>query len=158
MFIKQSVKVQHNKMQLQNKITSKKTEVMAFFEALSTTFLILIKETIRVSQTNIRIAHSSYNRTIYLYNHSSPLNFILITYIFSFMFIYYQCTEKNQSLHVSLSIPCSIHLKKNTKISSYHFSCSFTSDSLQPHGLQHVRLPCPSPTPRAYSNSCPSSQ
>ena len=29
------------------------------------------------------------------------------------------------------------------------------SDSLQPHGLQHARLPCPSPTPRAYSKSCP---
>ena len=27
--------------------------------------------------------------------------------------------------------------------------------SLRPHGLQHTRLPCPSPTPRAYSNSCP---
>ena len=31
------------------------------------------------------------------------------------------------------------------------------SSSLQPHGLQHTRLPCPSPTPRACSNSCPSS-
>ena len=30
--------------------------------------------------------------------------------------------------------------------------------TLQPHGLQHTRLPCPSPTPRAYSNSCPLSQ
>ena len=43
----------------------------------------------------------------------------------------------------------------------YHlsqFSRSFVSNSLQPHGLQHVRLPCPSTTPRAYSNSCPSSQ
>ena len=30
------------------------------------------------------------------------------------------------------------------------------SDSLSPHGLQHSRLPCPSPTPRACSNSCPS--
>ena len=29
------------------------------------------------------------------------------------------------------------------------------SNSLQPHGLQHARLPCPSPTPRACSNSCP---
>ena len=29
---------------------------------------------------------------------------------------------------------------------------------LWPHGLQHVRLPCPSPTPRAYLNSCLSSQ
>ena len=38
------------------------------------------------------------------------------------------------------------------------FSRSVLSDSLQPHGLQHNRLPCPSPTPRAYSNSCPSRQ
>ena len=30
--------------------------------------------------------------------------------------------------------------------------------TLWPHGLQHSRLPCPSPTPGAYSNSCPSSQ
>ena len=29
------------------------------------------------------------------------------------------------------------------------------SDSLQPHGLHHARLPRPSPTPRAYLNSCP---
>ena len=29
------------------------------------------------------------------------------------------------------------------------------SDSWQPHGLQHARLPCPSPTARVYSNSCP---
>ena len=32
------------------------------------------------------------------------------------------------------------------------------SDSLQPHGLQHVRPPCPSPTPGVYSNSCPLSR
>ena len=32
------------------------------------------------------------------------------------------------------------------------------SNSLWPHGLQHVRLRCPSPTPRACSNSCLSSQ
>ena len=32
------------------------------------------------------------------------------------------------------------------------------SDSLWPHELQHARLPCPSPTPRAYSNSCPLSR
>ena len=41
-------------------------------------------------------------------------------------------------------------------ISSVQFSHSVVSDSLWPHGLQHTRLPCPSPTPRAYSNSCPS--
>ena len=32
------------------------------------------------------------------------------------------------------------------------------SDSLRPLGLQHAKLPCPSPTPRACSNSCPSSR
>ena len=32
------------------------------------------------------------------------------------------------------------------------------SDSLWPHGLQHARLSCPSPTPRVYANSCPLSR
>ena len=41
---------------------------------------------------------------------------------------------------------------------SVHFSRSVVSNSLRPHGLQHARLPCPSPTPRAYSNSCPLSR
>ena len=35
------------------------------------------------------------------------------------------------------------------------FSHSVVSDSLWPHESQHARLPCPSPTPGAYSNSCP---
>ena len=43
---------------------------------------------------------------------------------------------------------------------SVQFSHSVVSDSLRPHGLQlqlqHTRLPCPSPTPGACSNSCPS--
>ena len=34
------------------------------------------------------------------------------------------------------------------------FIHSVVSNSLWPHGLQHTQLPCPSPTPRAYSNSC----
>ena len=37
-------------------------------------------------------------------------------------------------------------------------SHSVVSDSLRPHEPQHARPPCPSPTPRVYSNSCPSSQ
>ena len=40
-------------------------------------------------------------------------------------------------------------------ISSVQFSRSALSISLQPQVLQHARLPCPSPTPRACSNSCP---
>ena len=52
-------------------------------------------------------------------------------------------------------------------IAKYIFSCvlllllfshSIVSDSLRPHGLQHSRLPCPSPSPGACSNSCPLSQ
>ena len=36
----------------------------------------------------------------------------------------------------------------------FQFSCSVMSDSLRPHGLQHARLPCPSPTPRVYPKPC----
>ena len=45
----------------------------------------------------------------------------------------------------------------NLCISSDWFSHSVMSDSLWPHGLQHTRLPCPSSTLGACSNSCPSS-
>jgi len=41
---------------------------------------------------------------------------------------------------------------------SVQFNRSVVSDSLWPHGLQYTRLPCPSPTPGACSNSCPSSR
>ena len=37
---------------------------------------------------------------------------------------------------------------------SVQFSCSVVSNSLRSHGLQHARLPCPSPTPGIYWNSC----
>ena len=41
--------------------------------------------------------------------------------------------------------------------SSVQFSHSVVSDSLRPHESQHARPPCPSPTPRVHSDSCPSS-
>ena len=41
---------------------------------------------------------------------------------------------------------------------SVQFSRSVMSDSLRPHGLQHARLPSPSPAPGVYSNSCPLSR
>ena len=44
------------------------------------------------------------------------------------------------------------------QFSSVQFSHSIMSDSLRPYGLQHARLPCPSPIPVDYSNSCPSNQ
>ena len=43
-------------------------------------------------------------------------------------------------------------------ISSVQFICSVVSDFLRPHESQHARPPCPSPTPGAYSNSCPLSR
>ena len=42
--------------------------------------------------------------------------------------------------------------------SSIQLSCSVMSDSFWPHGLQHARPPCPSPTPGVYPNSCPLSR
>ena len=44
---------------------------------------------------------------------------------------------------------------KRKNFASFKFSCSVVSNSLQPHELQHVRPPCPSPTPGVHSNSCP---
>ena len=44
------------------------------------------------------------------------------------------------------------------QFSSVQFSCSVVSESLWPHGLQHNRPPCPSPTPGVCSNSVPLSR
>ena len=54
--------------------------------------------------------------------------------------------------------PSQIPKSVNAHFSSVQFSHSVMSDSLWPHGLQHARLPCPSPTPGVYSNSCPLSR
>ena len=47
---------------------------------------------------------------------------------------------------------------KEFQFSSVQFSCLVVSDSLRSHESQHARLPCPSPSPRVHSDSCPSSQ
>ena len=52
----------------------------------------------------------------------------------------------------------SLHFRLQQESSSVQFSCSVVSDSLWPHEPQHARPPCLSPTPRAYSNSCPLSR
>ena len=49
-------------------------------------------------------------------------------------------------------------LQRQWHLSSVPLTCSVVSDSSRPSGLQHIRLPCPSPIPGACSNSCPSSQ
>ena len=51
-----------------------------------------------------------------------------------------------------------LYMEFNVFNSCLLFSHSVVSDSLQPHGLQHMRPPWPSPTPRVHSNSCPLNQ
>ena len=58
----------------------------------------------------------------------------------------------------TLSSPYWVVFSPLSNITWVKFSHSIMSNSLWPHGLQHTRLPCPSPPPRAYSNSCPLSQ
>ena len=48
-----------------------------------------------------------------------------------------------------------VHSDPSSYYFTVQFSCSVMSDSLWPNGLQHARPPCPSPTPRVYSSSCP---
>ena len=55
-------------------------------------------------------------------------------------------------LHIQLFSP------RKWNANSVYFNCSVFFDSLRPCGLQHARLPCLSPTLRAWSNSCPSSR
>ena len=84
--------------------------------------------------------------------------------------IHITSSTNQHSLSLTFEINYKLHyfqnIFSNTKhpshiiflFSSAQFSCLDMSDSLQPHGLQYTRLPCPSPTPRACSNSCSLSQ
>ena len=66
--------------------------------------------------------------------------------------------ERYKSNQMKLLKPKNSEIRNLLNEVSVQFSCSVVSDSLQPHGLQSSRLPCPSPTPGAYSNSHPLSQ
>ena len=85
----------------------------------------------------------------------SPLRSVNTVFHIDFSFSVYQ-------LCVSLVNPlCSWFIDLHVSLFCHYlvlFSCSVLSDSLRPHGLQHARPPCPSPTPGACSNSCPLSQ
>ena len=56
------------------------------------------------------------------------------------------------------SIYCIYDIKLYGTLVQFSAVGSVMSKSLWPHGPQHVRPPCPSPSPRVYSNSCPSSR
>ena len=80
-------------------------------------------------------------------------NLISFHHLYCYHLVRFQMYLKVESKHLLMIIgseaPCLPGL------SSVQFSHSVVSDSLQPHGLQHARPPCPSPTPGVYSNSCP---
>ena len=65
------------------------------------------------------------------------------------------------ALDRSIKVPFNVIFSvphRDSELSSFNifqFSHSVTSDSLWLQGMQHARPPCPSPTPRVYSNSCP---
>ena len=87
-------------------------------------------------------------------------------------FVLKMLPETHQGILVFWALAAWISCQQKLYFSSHHnamsvdwlyyvqvqFSCSVLFDSLWPHGLQHARFSCPSPAPRAYSNSCPSIQ
>ena len=101
----------------------------------------------------------------------SFLFFFLIfpSFIFSSVLIHSVCRPKfltyviyllfKMSYKTSLLTTNSVSFCSSDKVFIFlYFGSVQLSDSLPPHGLQHARLPCPSPTPGAYPNSCPLSQ
>ena len=72
-----------------------------------------------------------------------------------FMFIALVMPSSHLILWCPFLLLHSIYLSFRDFSSSVHFSHSVVSNSLWLHGLQHSRLPCPSPTPGVYSNLCP---
>ena len=82
------------------------------------------------------------------YVNKKVIIYAFFTHKWSFNFFFFSNNQFWLLLVVSLLFLFSI-------FSSVQFSRLVVSDSLQPHGLQHVRLPRPSPTPGVYSSSCP---
>ena len=81
-------------------------------------------------------------------------------------FLYFQHKKKDENISILKEMKrqntdwerISAKDVSDKTLSSIQFNRSTVSDSLQPHGLQHTRLPSPLPTPGAYSNSCPLSR
>ena len=100
------------------------------------------------------LGHSCFTMLYYFLLHSkvNPPYIYIHSLCFGFpkMATNYQLLFSTRHENSSLSL--------ESELSSVQFSRSVVSNSLQPHGLQHARPPCPSPTPGVYSNSCPLSQ
>ena len=78
--------------------------------------------------------------------------------IFMKFILFLNYSTKHRFTHNrNLVVICCMNSDMKFPLSSVQFSHSVVSDSLRPHEPQHTRPPCPSPTPRVHSNSCPSS-
>ena len=100
----------------------------------------------------IHIQHwttQAYILCVYIYN----------TQIWVYVYVHAYNTEQHW-ITTGTCIMCFYiqHTNMCICVCSVHFSHSSVSHSLWPHGLQHIRLPCPSPSPGAFSNSCASHQ
>ena len=70
-----------------------------------------------------------------------------------------QMKRESEKVDLKLNIQTTkIMASGSIQIRSDQISCLVMSDSLRPHESQHARPPCPSPTPRVHSDSCPWSQ
>ena len=78
------------------------------------------------------------------------LIFFLIVFSYHIMILFFSHAMYIVSLELTYLMTGTLYVTQ--------FSCSVASDSLWSHGLQHASLPCPSPAPRACSNSSPLSQ
>ena len=93
--------------------------------------------------------------TLSSFRSSCPTSSIFCTYkLMLVLQTKWRKTVKFSFLRFSPCFTCIPHFT----VQSVQFSHSIISDSSPPHGLQHSRPPCPSPTPRVYSNSSPLSQ
>ena len=84
---------------------------------------------------------------------SSRMEFLRTSLMYTLLLNRYQENHKNDRQNFVLKDTCRMN-----GFSSIQFSRSAVSNSLRPHESQHARPPCPSPTPRVDSNSCPSNQ
>ena len=85
--------------------------------------------------------HKHTHTQTYTHTHSfcTPSLFSMLT---KYLFLFHFETSKE------------LVFKAFSLLQSVHFICSVVSECVQTHGLQHTRIPCPSPTPRACWNSC----
>ena len=100
-----------------------------------------------------RITQRSYGRTDWI---SWKLGiFVSLWNVFSMSYHSYRMSNKHFIEWLQLTPDNKVDLELWTSSVQFKFSRSVVSDSLRPHGPQHARPPCPSPTPGAHSSSCP---